>query len=699
VSPGAARLLARGLWVFGLGSAVIVSVLTALNRPTVETGDWVINFLLPAIGLAYVTVGAVVAARQATVLGWMLCTLGIGVMLAGFSQEYTLYATVTNPGSLPAPAAAATLESAFGVGASMVGPIFLLFPNGRVPGPRWRWLLWTAPGAGIAATALFVVRPGPLNGAFNDYGVTLINPIGVTGARTVVDVLVRPFIVVAVVSAIACAISIVVRFRRSSGDERQQIRWLAYVGTAAMFFIVSMIATGLVFGEGPANDLAWLGFFLTISFGIPAACGIAILRYRLYELDVVVKKTVVFAVVVAIVTGLYLMVAVAIPALVLGGDASVDRVPVLLGILIGLLVIPVRNRARHLADRVVYGRRASPYEVLSEFSDRLAETYSTSDVLPRMVQLLGASTGAREVRVWLRVGDELSPVEAWPPEAGIEVPRRMRDEELPGFEGVDAFPVRHQGEVLGAFTLSMPANDPMDLAKEKLVRDLAGQAGLVLRNARLIEELRASRRRIVAAQDERAKALERNIHDGAQQQLVALAIKLRLAQQLVARDPGKAETMLSDLQGEANDTLENVRDLARGIYPPLLADRGLPAALEAQARKAPVPISVQSVRVERYGLEVESAVYFCALEALANVAKYAHASRATIRLSQSDGHLTFEVDDDGEGFDPERARGGTGLQGMADRLEAVGGTLEVRSVPGRGTRIRGVVPVAPVSPS
>ena len=272
---------------------------------------------------------------------------------------------------------------------------------------------------------------------------------------------------------------------------------------------------------------------------------------------------------------------------------------------------------------------------------------------------------------------------------------RLADDDLPEFPGMDhAFAVRHQDELLGALTVAVPPSDPLTPSQEKLLHDLAAQAGLVLRNVTLVEDLRASRQRIVAAQDERAKALERNLHDGAQQQLVALAVKVRLMESVIPKDPEKAIDMAREIGADAGDALENLRDLARGIYPPLLADKGLPAALEAQVRKAAVPTSVDSGGVGRYPPEVEAAVYFCSLEALQNVAKYAHASRASIKLTHVNGSLTFEVTDDGDGFDPISIGYGTGLQGMADRLDAVGGTLEVRSAPGEGTAVTGRVPSA-----
>ena len=216
---------------------------------------------------------------------------------------------------------------------------------------------------------------------------------------------------------------------------------------------------------------------------------------------------------------------------------------------------------------------------------------------------------------------------------------------------------------------------------------------------RLIEELRASRQRLVAAQDEERRRLERNLHDGAQQHLVALAVKARLASAFVGRDGAKEQQMLSELQEGLGDALETLRDLARGIYPPLLADKGLGDALVAQARKAAVPVTVAAGSIDRYPRDVEAAVYFCTLEALNNVAKYAEATAVRVELAEVDDSLTFRVIDDGRGFDPEATGYGTGLQGMADRLDAVGGSLEVQSRPGHGSSVGGTVPIRPNQPS
>jgi signal transduction histidine kinase len=198
---------------------------------------------------------------------------------------------------------------------------------------------------------------------------------------------------------------------------------------------------------------------------------------------------------------------------------------------------------------------------------------------------------------------------------------------------------------------------------------------------------------LVEAQDSERRRIERNIHDGAQQQLVALGVKLSLAQRVLRGDVDAADRMLDDLRGEATQALEDLRELARGIYPPLLADRGLVEAVQAQARKAPLPVDVEAAGdIGRQPQELEAAVYFCVLEALQNIAKYASASQVRVRLVAASGALTFDVNDDGAGFDTSATSYGTGLQGMTDRLGALGGDLTVTSTPGEGTTVTGRVP-------
>jgi signal transduction histidine kinase len=266
--------------------------------------------------------------------------------------------------------------------------------------------------------------------------------------------------------------------------------------------------------------------------------------------------------------------------------------------------------------------------------------------------------------------------------------------------------VRHQGEMLGALSLRKRPGERLTPTEERMLGDLAAQAGLVLRNLGLteqllerLEEVRASRQRLVAAQDEERRRIERNIHDGAQQQLVALAIKLTLTESLIGVDEQGERELLAELSADAAEAVENLRDLARGIYPPLLAERGLVAALRAQAAKVRLPVDIEANGVGGLSVETEAGLYFCIMEGLQNAVKYAGARRVTIEVTQSAGQVSFEVRDDGAGFDLAAKVAGTGLQGIGDRLAALGGTLDVRSAPGAGTAVAGSVPLAVADPA
>ncbi|MDP9330181.1 MAG: sensor histidine kinase [Actinomycetota bacterium] len=630
------------------------------------------------IVISFSVLGALIAAhRPGNPIGWLFCGIGVSFGLAALSTEWATSAFVERPGMLP-----------FGGFMSWLGTftwspgivvlftfLILLFPDGHLPSRRWRPIAW------LSGVALFlVVVPIAVTG-WSVRGPLLVNlgenapssaPTSFKlGYNLQVDGILLTFVL-----GLAAAASVVVRLRRARGDERQQLRWIAF---AAAIGIGCVILTSPLFHLPSA--LGPVGIPL-----IPAAAAIAVLKYRLYDIDVVIRKTIVLGTIAVFITAVYMALVVG-PILLIGSSGG-SRESVLLSAVAAAVVAvafqPVRQRAHRFADRLVYGKRATPYEVLSEFSGRVGEAYAADDVLPRMAQVLAAGTGAEAAAVWLRVGGELRPAAVWPAEASVPT-------ELPP----DAVDVLHQGDLLGALSVAMPPSDPMEPVRRKLVEDLASQAGLVLRNVRLIEELRASRQRLVAAQDEERRKIERNIHDGAQQQLVALAVKLRLAETLATGEGAeKTAATLEQLQSDAGTALEDLRDLARGIFPPLLADKGLPDAIASQARKSPVPVDIDADNVGRYRQEVEAAVYFCSLEALQNVAKYAHASRASVRLTQINGSLTFEVTDDGDGFDPASIGYGTGLQGMADRLDALGGTLEVRSAPGEGTAVTGRVPSA-----
>ena len=666
-----------------------------------EPGPNPVVALVIAMCFLWMLVGVLIVSRQpGNWAGWTFLVVAGVFPLGLFFASLVSYGARSRPGSVPwLPLWAAIGEYTL-YPIALLPLLFLLYPDGHPPSPRWRWVARGLLGGTALAWLGFFLRPGPFN-AYVDDGILFVNPTGIDALAPVSGVVIAIGAAVAIVSAIATAVAVTQRFRRSTGEERQQMRVLALVAGLAgtsfvLMWVISLVA--VITGADSETELAifpiLFGFTaLCLVVGIPVAYLVAIFRHGLWDLDVVIRKTVRYAVVVVAFMVLGLLLVAAVPTLLFGVGASTDLMPTLL--LAGVLAAAflwLRPRAARLADRLVYGRRATPYEVLSEFSERLGGTYSTDDVLPRMAQLVADATGARRADVWSFAAGELRPESRWPADVASPAPRPVDEDALGTADGEHLTEVRHQGELLGAITLEPSPEDPMVPTKEALVRDLAAQAGLVLRNVRLIGDLRASRQRLVKAQDEERRRLERNIHDGVQQQLVALQVQLRLARTMLDREPEKAGELLDALAVRSTETLDELRDLARGIYPPLLADQGLAAALEAQARKAAIAVSVEPDGIGRYAQEIEATVYFCVLEALNNVAKYAEASHTIVSLSQTETGLSFSVADDGRGFDPRAADAGSGLQGMADRVEAIGGSIRLQSSPGAGTSVSGSVP-------
>jgi signal transduction histidine kinase len=640
----------------------------------------------------YVTVGAaIVSRRSGNRIGWLFLALGLisAIETTSFLIAFHLASSSPEDGLTMFAAWLANWE--WSASFVLLFYLLLLFPDGHVPSPRWRPVAWA-----MAFFAVVFVAAGMFQDVPNEVGnISVRNPIGFIPEGgpigAVFGVLLSVGTVLGGLSLFASTLAPAIRLRSATGDEREQLRWLAWVLIVTIVSAITAIVLGSALHSSAVASVFGIATVVGLAVGIPVAVGIAILKYRLYDIDTVIRRSVVIGVLAAFITAVYLGIVVGVGSLV--GSTRNPTLSIIATAVIAVAFQPIRARARRLADRLVFGKRAVPYEVLSEFSEQMAGTYSTEDILPRMVQILAEGTSA-DAEVWLRTGDELRRA-ASSRQTPVGGALRVVGDQLPEFgDGVRAAPVVHQGELLGALAVRRPPTEPLTATEDQLLADLASQASLVIRNVRLVEDLRASRQRIVTAQDERAKALERNLHDGAQQQLVALAVKLRLAAGLVGPDDGRTREMLEQLQEDATDAIENLRDLAHGIYPPLLADKGLAAALGSQAKKSPVSVQLDAYGVGRYPPEIEAAIYFCALEAIQNVAKYANASAVKICLQGEGDALVFSVEDDGTGFDPQVTPAGAGLTNMADRLAAVGGSLEVRSRPSEGTAVLGRVPVA-----
>jgi signal transduction histidine kinase len=698
---GAARSrLLLGAWLTLLAAGLAAQGLLVANHAT-----WSLPTDPVGVGtvfaLTYGTAGALVLRRRpGNPVARVFLFVTAAAVLAQLTGEYAILA-YTAHADLPLRAAAAwlsgwTFRLAFPIGPTL---IFLLFPDG-LDRTRWqRGVLGTSVLGAVMLITGYLGAPGPIAASDRVGGLTV--PVdNVTGflSTDLANNLGGLGWAVSGLSLIAAVVTAVIRLRRSSGERRQQLRWFAYFASpvAPAFLIHFLIqATGL-----HVVDIGFPVYYLVYLVGIPVAVGIALLKHRLYDLDVVISRTLVYGSLAAFITAVYVGIAVGIGALAGGGGKPNLGLSILATAIVAVGFQPVRERVQRVANRLVYGERATPYEVLAQFSERVAGSYAADEVMPRMARVLAAGTGAERADVWLHAGGVWRNTAVWPADAPVHAPVASENGSVPKVGAVDRLvEVRHQGDLLGALSVTKRPGESLTPVEENLLSHLAGQAGLVLKNvgltgdlqARLVE-LRASRQRLVTAQDEERRRLERNLHDGAQQHLVALKVKLGLVQMLIDRDAPRALATITELKGDADEALETLRDLARGIYPPLLADRGLQAAIESQARKATLAVTVDADGLGRYSQEVEAAVYFSVLEALQNVQKYARASSARVHLTDRDGVLNFSVSDDGSGFDVATTPRGSGLTNMADRLDALGGSVTVRSTIGVGSELSGSLP-------
>lgn len=392
---------------------------------------------------------------------------------------------------------------------------------------------------------------------------------------------------------------------------------------------------------------------------------------------------------------------------VLGGGVLIGHtdsphvgLSVLATAVVALAFDPAESRIEALASRVLHRGLPAPYDTLRQFSETVSGSHPAEELPARMAHVLAEGTGAEWAGVWLVVDGKPTLAAAWPPTAEMSATD-------PGEgDGKHSLPVRYGQELLGVLVVQERHDVPLTTVERRLFEGLARQAGLVLRGARLraelvgrlaelegrAAELRASRQRLVDAQDAERRRLERDIHDGAQQHLVALAVNLRLADSLARSSPDRAALLLAGQEQAAAEAIAVLRRMSRGIYPAVLGDEGPAAALRADFDHSPVPVELTEVDVGRYEPGVEAMAYFCGVEAVQNAVKHAGASRIRVALRGGGGALELVVEDDGVGFDPTIG-GGSGLANLRDRAESAGGVLAIEPVTGRGTRVRLTVPV------
>jgi signal transduction histidine kinase len=412
---------------------------------------------------------------------------------------------------------------------------------------------------------------------------------------------------------------------------------------------------------------------------------------------------------VAFVGAVYVAVVIVMGVLVGRSDAPSLLLSVAATAVVAVGFEPARRRLRAWANRLSGRPHPLPYDVLANFAP---DSEASAQETPlRMAKVLAAGVGARRVQVWLLAGGRTRLAAVYPESDGESpAPPEVADDETP-VAGRHVRSVRHSGELLGVLVVEEREGERLTPVEEDLLDSLAAQAGLVLRNLRLTAELhdqlldvsaradllRMSRRRVVASEDAERQLLERDIHDGAQQQLVALVVNIRLVQSRMTRNPHQAAELLESLDQSVQQAVADLLGVMGG-RPRLLAQAGLAAALQAAAGISPLPVTLVTSGLVRYPADVELALYFCCMEALQNVAKHAAAHAVVIELHGDQRGVTACVTDDGRGFEVQRSSGG-GLAHMADRIEEVGGALSIRSDHRDGTTVWAKVPLAALGPS
>jgi signal transduction histidine kinase len=693
-SLGSARLLQVVL--FGLTVAVVV----VGWRTAVPGGTAAAVSVAFGLTLAWSLVGLVdtrARDRTSTTVSPFHLLAGVDALVAAVALTAGRRADVLHATS--AARSAATLAALLVTAISF--HFLLALPDGRLHGSVRRGLAMTGYVAAVAVGLVFVLDHRPFSLADGAVSWSIAGLLALAPMRN--------------------------RYIGSIGHNRERMEWFGIgVTLAATVALAATVLHLLVGWPGPLGAVA-AGATVFVPLGLLAAENRKLAPHASRGL---VQVMAVFGFVV-VVSAIYLVVVLGLGhAPKTTGDKEVLALSMVASAVAAVIFVPVRARFLDSATRFVYGSREAPDEVLRTFGSRLTRAIPMDELLLQLAESLRKTMGLASAEVYTGSGEVLertasvpdlgpgslvvSPRErpvvtragvsgtAW---ASVWLPSLMREREG---EQIRVAPVSHAGELLGLIVVERTSlASGFSEEDDRVLADLARQVGLALHNSQLdtalqttldevrkqADALRESRARIVASGDAERRRVERNLHDGAQQHLVALAVNLRLAKDIIVDDQEAGMEMLDQLAGEVQETIQELRELAHGIYPPLLVDSGLVEALRAAANRNPLPVEIVTDGIGRYPSETEAAVYFCCLEALQNAAKHAPDAHVEVRLWEESGGLLFSVSDDGPGFDPETAQRGHGYVNMADRLGAIGGTVRWDSEIGKGSQVRGSVPL------
>ncbi|MEZ5078611.1 MAG: GAF domain-containing sensor histidine kinase [Solirubrobacterales bacterium] len=628
------------------------------------------SILVAPIALASTGLGVLVRLRRPeNLIGWLLLANGLVLAALALATPYAYYGEISHPGSLPG-AEWATLWKEIDWPGLYVGlmAIAFVFPDGHLPSPRWRKVAIVTAIAYLGLELGFALHPGAFDPPFEDVGKPL--PTYPSSLEWVWV----PFYLGVLASLFAAVFAVRSRLRRATGPERLQVLWFTYAAMLIPLALLLCALSGFVVAEGPVTDVITGAVVWAMLVAILAAIAIGILRYRLFDIELVVNRTLVYGT-------LTVCIVVGYVAIVGALNALIDQrgvAGVLAAGLVAAGVQPLRLRLQRRADRWVYGDRSDPYAALTRLGERLQDTLAPGEVVQTVVDSVAEALRLRHAAIEFDREGSVEVVAAHGQE-GTGERRRV--------------PLVYNGERLGSLVVQVPPGRQLSAADERLLEDLAQHAGPAVHAVRLNADLQLSRERLVAAREEERRRLRRDLHDGLGPALAGMAMQLDAAKSR-SSDP-EIEAVLGELRAETQDAIADIRRVVYELRPPALDELGLVGALREQAARLSAGGDGLSVTVEAPDLPplpaaVEVAAFRIATEALTNVSRHAGARRGLVELTLAGG-LNVEVADDGRGFGSPSA--GVGLTSMRERAAELGGALTVRERPGGGTLIRAELPV------
>jgi two-component system, NarL family, sensor kinase len=636
-------------------------------------GSGNVPLLVAAVSAA--TVGAVVVGRRPVHrVGWLLVLLGLSIAAAAFTFSYSRYGLVARPGALPAADYLAGLANASVFAyLSCLGFILLLTPTGSLPSPRWRWWARVAAAGLVLAFLTSVMNPHPLYPEYPDIG----NPLGIAALESGPLALLFPLGGLVILAALVVGtVSLLLRFRRAHGTERQQLRWVAWGAALATLALLMAIAVLALDGDTALFQVA-LGVCLAV---LPLATGAAILRYRLYDLDYLISRAVVYGLLTVAGVGVYVAVVKLAEWLLREGVGWGGSLVATAVIAVGFA--PARGRLQRWVDRRLYGERHDPVQAMVQLGERLRDPPGSApdgDALTGVLQ--GVCEALRLPSASLRIEDGAEVASFGRPAGASE---RIR--------------LEHQGQRIGALLVGVRSGeDALGVADRQVLEVLAAPVAVAVHAVLLSQELQRSRERLVAAREEERRRLRRDLHDGLGPILTAVTLKADAARSALDTAPNQADELLAELRGDTKRAIGDLRQVVEDLRPAALDELGLLGAISQQvdrfSRQGLSIILDAPVALPMLPAAVEVAAYRICTEALANIARHAHAQYVSITVA-IDRALWLEVHDDGAASTTNGGgwRPGVGLLSMAERVAEVGGTLQAGPTP-TGGRVQAVLPL------